>query len=129
MVATLSAPATLPPAALWAAATLDAGSPEVSITASSTASTAGIFRFKSRATANAATTQTQMGQGAVPNAWVRLTRVGNVFTTYYSTDGINWTQAGSVTLALPSTIYLGLAAASNDPSLATNVQFRNFSEQ
>ena len=116
-------------AGLMARSTLAANSPEVSITASSTASTAGIFRVKSRATAGAATTQTQTGQATFPNVWVRLTRVGNVFTTYYSSDGTTWTKAGSVTLALPSTLYVGLAAASNDTTDLTNVQFRNFSEQ
>ena len=40
--------------------------------------------------------------------FVRLTRVGNVFTGYYSANGSTWTKMSSVTLALPATIDLGL---------------------
>src|SRR5260221_6107662 len=29
---------------------------------------------------------------AYPNAWIRLTRVGSVFTGYTGNDGLNWTQ-------------------------------------
>ena len=128
-VAGITTAGVYPQAGLMARSTLAANSPEVSITASSTASAAGIFRTKSRATAGAATTQTQTGQATFPNVWLRLTRVGNVFTTYYSSDGITWTKASSVTVALPSTLYIGLGAASNDTTDLTSVQFRNFSEQ
>jgi len=128
-VAGMTTAGVYPQAGLMARSTLAANSPEVSITASSTASTAGIFRVKSRAPAGDATPQTTTGQATVPNVWLRLTRVGNVFTTYYSSDGVTWTKAGSVTLALPGTLYIGLAAASNNTTDLTNVQFRNFSEQ
>lgn len=44
--------------------------------------------------------------------WLRLVRVGNVFTGFISPDGVSWTQIGTTTLSLPETIYIGLAAAS-----------------
>jgi len=34
------------------------------------------------------------GSITYPNAYVRLTRQGNVFTGYSSPDGVNWTATG-----------------------------------
>jgi hypothetical protein len=66
-----------------------------------------------------------------PNAWVRLTRVGNILSAYYSTDGTSWTlhavtdpsTNGDMT-ALPSVVYVGICATAHnndgvgtDPSL------------
>ena len=61
--------------------------------------------------------------------WVRVRRVGNVFTGYVSADGQNWRQQGaSVTIAMGANVYAGLALTSGvDGSLATaafsNVSF------
>jgi autotransporter-associated beta strand protein len=55
---------------------------------------------------------------AAPNNWVRLTRVGNVITGYRSADGLAWTQVGSMTIAMASTVSGGLAVTSHaDPAL------------
>lgn len=52
--------------------------------------------------------------------WVRLVRSGSIFTGYESSDGASWHSVGSVTLALPATIYVGLAVTShNDGVLCT----------
>ena len=53
--------------------------------------------------------------------WVRVRRVGNVFTGYVSADGQNWRQQGqSVTIAMGANVYAGLALVSGvDGSLAT----------
>ncbi len=54
--------------------------------------------------------------------WVRLVRQGNLFTGYKSNDGINWTQNGSVSIAMAADIYVGLcvtAHASGNLSTAT----------
>ncbi len=41
--------------------------------------------------------------------WLKLTRVGDVFTAYISTNGTNWTPVGPPqTLALPATLQVGL---------------------
>ena len=55
--------------------------------------------------------------------WLRVRRVGNVFTGYVSADGQSWRQHGiSVTLAIGETAYAGLAATSQlDGTLATAV--------
>jgi regulation of enolase protein 1 (concanavalin A-like superfamily) len=44
--------------------------------------------------------------------WLRLVRAGNVFTGYVSADGAKWTKTQSGTVAMGSSIYVGLAAAS-----------------
>jgi len=50
---------------------------------------------------------TQVGtENAVCNPtgfWLRITRAGNVFTSYYSTNGLEWTQDEQVTLAAVAT--------------------------
>jgi hypothetical protein len=61
-----------------------------------------------------------------PNTWLRLKRIGNVFTGFGSYDGTNWTQLGTVTIAMPAQIYLGLAVASHNLSQTTTAQFLNY---
>ena len=53
--------------------------------------------------------------------WVRVRRVGSVFTGYVSADGQNWKQQGaSVTIAMGANVYAGLALTSGvDGWLAT----------
>src|SRR6185436_12730502 len=63
----------------------------------------------------------------LPDAWVRLKRVGNVFTSYYGTNGLAWTvMAGPVTQAMTNNLYLGLFTTSHDAALLTTAEFRNF---
>jgi regulation of enolase protein 1 (concanavalin A-like superfamily) len=67
------------------------------------------------------------GTNSYPNSWIRLTRVGNTFTGYFSTDGVNWTVVSSTTMALPSTIYLGFAVCSRTAGQLATAQFRDVS--
>jgi len=63
-----------------------------------------------------------------PNAWIRLQRVKNDFTGYYSTDGKNWKIYTTYTLELPATIYLGLAVTSHNVGVSASAKFRNITE-
>ena len=63
-----------------------------------------------------------------PNTWVRLQRIKNDFTGYYSTDGINWKVYTTYSLELPSKIYLGLAVTSHNKSEIASASFRNTGE-
>jgi hypothetical protein len=65
---------------------------------------------------------------AFPNTWVRLQRVNNDFTGYYSTDGKTWKPYTTFTLDLPAKIYLGLALTSHNPSHMASAKFRNIAE-
>jgi regulation of enolase protein 1 (concanavalin A-like superfamily) len=60
--------------------------------------------------------------GAAPG-WVRLTRSGNVFTGSWSTDGVTFTPVGTITLAMNSTVLVGVAATSHNTATATTAVF------
>ena len=47
------------------------------------------------------------------STWLRLVRTGNTVTGYFSVDGSDWRQSGTVTLALSQQVYIGLAVAGN----------------
>lgn len=54
-----------------------------------------------------------VSQLAAPkNNYVRIARVGDVFTSSVSGDGVNWTQVNQVTLVLPATLNVGFYANS-----------------
>jgi hypothetical protein len=63
-----------------------------------------------------------------PNTWIRLQRVKNDFTGYFSTDGTNWKIYTSYSLDLPAKVYLGLAVTSHNKSEAASSSFRNTGE-
>ncbi|MGB6220313.1 DUF6807 family protein [Haloferula sp.] len=52
----------------------------------------------------------------VPNVeaprWVKITRVGNLFTGFHSSDGLNWSSVGSETIGMGQTVHLGLVVSS-----------------
>ncbi|HEX5218787.1 MAG TPA: ThuA domain-containing protein [Verrucomicrobiae bacterium] len=61
--------------------------------------------------------------------WVRLMRVGNTFTGYRSTDGVNWTFHQSISNFISSSAFVGLAVSSHlDGTISTstfdNVELR-----
>jgi hypothetical protein len=48
------------------------------------------------------------------NSWMRIKRIGNAFTSYYSQDGLNWTLfQGPTTIAMTSTCYLGVMTSAH----------------
>lgn len=60
--------------------------------------------------------------------WVRLRRVGNVFTAAHSPDGTTWTAIGAArTMALPATVLAGLAVCARSDSSTTTATFDNVS--
>jgi hypothetical protein len=73
--------------------------------------------FQSRTAAGGNTAFTQVGGIAAP-VWLKLSRVGNVFTAYRSADAVAWTQVGSsVTLsAMPAAASYGIALTSHTNS-------------
>jgi hypothetical protein len=44
--------------------------------------------------------------------WLRVSRVGNTFTGATSTDGKTWTTAGTATISMTSSVFIGLAVVS-----------------
>ena len=60
--------------------------------------------------------------------WVRITRTGNSFTTFRSADGSAWTALGTAkTIAMGSTIYVGLAVSSDTNACFNTSTFNNVS--
>jgi hypothetical protein len=55
---------------------------------------------------------------AYPDVWMRLTRVGNIMTTYRGTDGANWTQMANREFPnLAADLYVGMGYS---PELVNN---------
>ena len=98
-------------AGLMARASLDAGSPFAAALA--TPGMNGDF-FADRSATNALAVTAGSFPVNYPNTWLRLNRVGNIFTGFGSYDGTNWTQLGAVTIAMPGQIYLGFAVSSHN---------------
>jgi len=96
----------------------------------------GGFEFQYRQVANsemkaiypASSTGTPEFPVAFPNTWIRLRRVKNDFTGFYSTDGINWKVYTTYSLGLPSKVYLGLAVTSHNTAASATAVFRSIGE-
>jgi hypothetical protein len=65
---------------------------------------------------------------AFPNTWIRLQRIKNNFTGYYSADGKVWKVYTTFTLEIPIKIYLGLAVTSHKVTEVATAKFRNIGE-
>jgi regulation of enolase protein 1 (concanavalin A-like superfamily) len=78
-----------------------------------------------RATTGGASATALAGTGTVPNTWVRLVRTGDVVTAYKSPDGATWTPAGSTTVTMATSCYIGLAVSSGSDTILNSSQFSN----
>lgn len=67
------------------------------------------------------------GSYSFPNAWLKLTRQGNTVTGYKSTDGTTWTEVGSATVSMPTTITAGLIVSSVNAGSTSTATFDNVS--
>jgi regulation of enolase protein 1 (concanavalin A-like superfamily) len=61
----------------------------------------------------------------LPNAWLRLDKIGNVITAYSSNDGLNWSRVGQATIAMTGTITAGLIVCSHDGTTLNTSTFDN----
>ncbi|HLA84944.1 MAG TPA: fibronectin type III domain-containing protein, partial [Thermoguttaceae bacterium] len=84
-------------------------------------------RLQSRATTGAATVTNATGPTATAPYWVKLTREGDLFTSYVSSNGTSWTTVGSSTIDMASTVYIGLAVTSHADSTLCTATFTNVS--
>ena len=83
--------------------------------------------FQSRSSADGSTGFSNLVGLSAPY-WLKLQRVGNLFTPYQSADGVTWTQAGTpVTLSMATTFYVGFAATAHNNTLLTAAQFDQIS--
>lgn len=78
--------------------------------------------FQRRLSAGGATIASLDALAKAP-CWVKLERVGDLFNTYESTDGVSWTLVGSETVAMDAPVLVGLATVSKDPMNTTTALF------
>src|SRR5665213_2289228 len=58
-----------------------------------------------------------------PNTWLRLSRMGNLFSGFASYDGQTWTLLATQTIVMSNQLYLGFAVDSDQTSQAVTAQF------
>jgi alpha-tubulin suppressor-like RCC1 family protein/regulation of enolase protein 1 (concanavalin A-like superfamily) len=76
--------------------------------------------FETRTATSGATTTTTIAGKTAP-LWLKLLRVGNIFTASQSADGVNWTLVGSQSITMSTSVFIGLAVSSHTTGLcATN---------
>ncbi len=64
-----------------------------------------------------------------PDIWLRLQRMGELFTGFYSTNGMDWVQfAQSTRSDLPSSLFVGLALTSHSIGNTATAEFCNYGE-
>jgi regulation of enolase protein 1 (concanavalin A-like superfamily) len=86
----------------------------------------GSVMFKYRTSTGGTTTYTASLPGIGNAVWLRLARVGNTFTGFYSTDGTTWVTVRSVFLSLPSAMRAGMAITARSETETASAQFRSF---
>ena len=84
--------------------------------------------FQRRAATGAISLSTA-GPAVTAPSWLRLTRIGDTFIGYVSTDGQDWTFVGSETMKLPATIQVGLAATAHSTAARNTSTFTGVSLQ
>jgi len=78
--------------------------------------------FQRRTATGGTSAHTLLGAGTAPR-WVRLVRVGNVITASHSTNGTTWANGGSVTIAMPANVLVGLAVSSHTTAATATATF------
>ena len=73
------------------------------------------------ATGGTSSTTTSL-PGTAPK-WLRLTRNGNTFTGFVSSDFVTWTQVGTATLDMNVDLFAGLALTSHNTSATATAYF------
>ena len=59
----------------------------------------------------------------VPNAWMRISRVGDLFTGYRSTNGMDWIQFGQTNVSFPAEMQVGIGVTAHDDTLLATGTF------
>lgn len=58
--------------------------------------------------------------------WLKLTRQGSVFSSYYSTDGLVWDLLNETTMNFPESVFVGMALTSQDKTSLAYAEFEEF---
>ena len=87
----------------------------------------GGIKLEGRTSDGGTATIDDTATGLTAPYWIRLIRTGNLFTAFISPDGNTWTNLGSVTVAMNTTVYVGLAVTSHNTAALNNSTFQNVS--
>jgi phosphatidylserine/phosphatidylglycerophosphate/cardiolipin synthase-like enzyme len=82
--------------------------------------------FQRRSASGSLSIHSSGGSGTAP-MWVKVQRVGPSITAYVSSDGMSWATAGTDTIELGDTIYVGLALTSHLDGALASASFDNVS--
>lgn len=82
------------------------------------------WRFQRRPSSGGASESTGGPSGAAPG-WIRLVREGSLLSAYHSSNGTSWALVGTDTIAMASTVYVGLAVTSHVTSRTAAATFTN----
>jgi len=85
----------------------------------------GSFRWQQRSRTAYSASGSSTDAGMTPNLWVRVVRAENTLTGYKSSDGVNWTQVGSRSISMGSSIHIGLAVGSGSADASNTSVFDN----
>lgn len=86
----------------------------------------GDMSWHSRTTQGDGASWNQTGNTAAPH-WLRITRTDDDFAYAHSTNGISWTNIGTVTIDMGEDSYIGLAHTSQEDGILGTGQFANVS--
>lgn len=100
---------------------------ESSVHASMMITTEGKAKFRRRTSEGGTTLSDGPSTGTTyPPRWLRLTRSGNTFTAYISSDGSSWTQVHTpVAITMPANVHVGLVALRNGGTGTATATFRD----
>lgn len=98
---------------------LDAGSPHAYLLLSESNGVA----FQDRLSESASSDEPNVVAGIAAPYWLKLARSGSVFSGSISSDGINWSSMGSITVNMNSNIYVGLAVTAHNATQICNATF------
>jgi hypothetical protein len=115
-------------ALLTARASTDANSAAVNVyvTPPFPADNSVLATFRATAGGGTTTNGAAFVPGGPPNGWIRLKRVGDVFTTYRSTNGSTWVQLGTTTTSLGPSALVGVGALSRRNGRLVTATFSDF---
>jgi hypothetical protein len=58
-------------------------------------------------------------------SWIKLERVRNTINSYYSSDGVTWTKAGTESIRFGTDVYVGLVVTWGSSSVVSTATFTN----
>lgn len=82
------------------------------------------YKFMRRPISGGSTVYTT-GPAASAPGWIKITRRGDMFMGFYSSNGATWTGLAAETIPAGATIYVGLAVTSRNATTRTRAVFDN----